>query len=251
MSQKFLKLIHKENVSPYSDIYHFERSDGSPFEFVGGQYVILNTGTDSDGKAIKRAYSILSSDSKTDSLQICVKRLGMGKASSILPELELGAELEYSGPWGKFVGDPTWPSPGFSLILATDTGITSLTGLLLSKKFSGRLDSTITVWLKTKEEDFLSEKELRKILSGISNFPNIFQIPSISDPNRASTVLEILKSILGDCTVPENAFLSGDGNILREVRSELIRLGTLESRIGMEAFFHTQRNPSPTLSLGV
>lgn len=250
MSQKLLKLINKENVSPSSDIYHFERVDGLPFEFVGGQYVILNTGNDSDGKAIKRAYSILSSDSKTDSFQICVKRLGSGKASSILPELKLGSELEYSGPWGKFVGDPIWPAPGFSLILATDTGITSLAGLLLSRKFSSSLDSTITVWLKTKEEDFLSEKELRKILLGVSNFPNIFQIPSISAPDRVPTVLEILKSILGDCTVPENAFLSGDGNVLREVRSELVRLGTLESRIGMEAFFNTQRNPSPVVSLG-
>ncbi|PJZ79081.1 FAD-dependent oxidoreductase [Leptospira neocaledonica] len=251
MSQKLLKLIFKENISPSSDIYHFQRSDSSPFEFVGGQYVILNTGNDSEGKAIKRAYSIMSSDSKTDSFQICVKRLGTGKASSILPELKLGDELEYSGPWGKFAGDPTWPSPGFSLILATDTGITSLIGLLLSKKFSGRLDSTTAVWFKTKEEDFISEKLIRTILPGISNFPNIFQIPSISDPNRVSTVLEILRSILGDCTVPENAFLSGDGNIIREVRSELVRLGTLESRIGMETFFNTQRNPSPTLSLGV
>ncbi|GBF37282.1 FAD-dependent oxidoreductase [Leptospira johnsonii] len=251
MNQKLLKLVHKENVSPSSDIYCFERSDGSPFEFVGGQYVILNTGNDSEGKPIKRAYSILSSDSKTDSFQICVKRLGTGKASSILPELKLGNELEYSGPWGKFVGDPTWPSPGFSLILATDTGITSLAGLLLSQKFSGRLDSTTAVWFKTKEDDFLSEKELKNLFKGTSNFPNIFQIPSVSDPNRISTVLEILKSILGDCTVPENAFLSGDGNIIREVRSELVRLGTLESRIGMEAFFNTQRNPAPNLSLGV
>lgn len=250
MNRKFLKLIYKENVSLSSDIYHFKRSDNSPLEFVGGQYVILNVGNDTEGKVIKRAYSILSSDSKTDSFQICVKRLGTGKASSILPELKLGSELEYSGPWGKFVGDPTWPSSGFSLILATDTGITSLTGLLLSKKFSGRLDSTTAVWLKTKDEDFLSESELRKILSGISNFPNIFRIPSISDPSRVSTVLEILKSILGDCTVPENAFLSGDGNILREVRSELVRLGTLESRIGTEAFFNTQKNPLPVVNIG-
>ncbi|PJZ26396.1 flavodoxin reductase [Leptospira hartskeerlii] len=247
MSQKLLKLIHKENVSPSSYIYHFERSDGHAFDFVGGQYVILNSGDDSDGKAIKRAYSILSSDSETESFRICVKCLGTGKASSILPALKLGDELEYSGPWGKFVGDPTWPSPGFSLILATDTGITSLAGLLLSKKFSGRLESTTAVWLKTKEEDFLSENELKNILSGVSNFPNIFQIPPISDPERVSSVLEILKSILGDCTVPENAFLSGDGNILREVRSELVRLGTLESRIGMEAFFNTH---SPIVSLG-
>ncbi|MEI1278494.1 FAD-dependent oxidoreductase [Leptospira venezuelensis] len=250
MNQKLLKLIHKENLSSSSDIYHFERADGLPFDFIGGQYVILNTGNDTDGKAIKRAYSILSSDSKTDSFQICVKRLGTGKASSILSELKLGSELEYSGPWGKFVGDPTWPSPGFSLILATDTGITSLTGLLLSKKFSSRLDSTITVWLKTKEEDFIPENELEKILSGVSNFPNIFQIPFISDPHRISKALEILKSILGDCTVPDNAFLSGDGNILREIRSELVRLGTLESRIGMETFFNTQRSSSPAVSIG-
>ncbi|TGL36735.1 FAD-dependent oxidoreductase [Leptospira koniambonensis] len=250
MSQKLLKLVHKENVSLSSDIYQFEKADGLPFEFVGGQYIILNVGNDNDGKPIKRAYSILSSDSKTNSFQICVKRLGTGKASSILPELKPGSELEYSGPWGKFVGDPTWPSPGFSLILATDTGITTLAGLLLSKKFSDRLDSTITVWLKTKEEDFLSENELRKILSGVSNFPNIFQIPPISDQNRVQSALDILKSILGDCTVPENVFLSGDGNILREVRSELVRLGTLESQIGMEAFFNTQKNPSPVVSLG-
>ncbi|TGL58415.1 FAD-dependent oxidoreductase [Leptospira sarikeiensis] len=242
MSTKLLKLISKEKESPSSVTLRFAKSDASSFEFVGGQYVILNVGNDIEGKPIKRAYSILSSDSIQDSFRIRIKCLNTGKASSILECLEPGQELEYSGPWGKFVGNPEWPSEGNTLVLATDTGITTLLGLVRSKKFSNRLDRTIAVWLKTEEEDFLSGSEIKNELSELSFYPNIFIIPFISDPNRIQNSLEILKSIIEKSGVPTNAFLSGDGNVLRVIQAELIKIGTPEPNIGIEAFFNTARN---------
>ncbi len=246
MSAKTLRLFKKEKISDVSNLFSFQKTDSTPFEFVGGQYIILNVGFDSqEDKPIKRAYSILSSDSETSSFQICVKRLESGKASQILFHLEEGAELEYSGPWGKFVGNPDWPSYGPSFIFATDTGITTLLGLLRSKKFSAKFENTKVIWCKTEEDTFLSESKIHSFLEGISISPEIRILPSISHPDRISEALRILEETIRSVGIPTNAFFSGDGNILRVWQSELIRLGTPESQIGIEAFFHTGRTNSP------
>ncbi|TGJ99472.1 FAD-dependent oxidoreductase [Leptospira semungkisensis] len=244
MDPKKLCLLKKENFGPSSDLFTLAKSDQSPFEFVGGQYVILNVGMDMvENKPIKRAYSILSSDMHTDSFQICVKRLANGKASQILKDLEEGSEIDYSGPWGRFAGNPEWPSEGTTLLFATDTGITALLGLLQSKKFAARKD-TIAFWLKTESEDFIPELKIHSFLDQSFLIEGV-TIPSIGSSERVDISLSVLNKILNNHKTISNAFLSGDGEIIRAIQAELIRSSTPETRIGTEAFFNTGRVSSP------
>src|SRR5947209_5097689 len=87
-----------------------ELEPSAPLGFVGGQYLIVDSGQLlPSGKAAKRAYSILSSDARQDRFQIAVKRIEGGPASNFLHAVEPGAEVPFSGPWGKFLPDDARP----------------------------------------------------------------------------------------------------------------------------------------------
>lgn len=245
MSAKTIRLIDKKHISPDSFLLTFRRSDEEAFEFVGGQYIILNCGIDEvESKPLKRAYSVLSSDAQKDSFRICVKRLENGRGSRRITDSEPGQEFEYSGPWGKFVGNPDWPLSGRNLIVGTDTGITSTLGILGSRKFFSLKNCTDAIWLKEDGDEFLSESILREYLPEPFSGLKIETIPKISDPERIPKALDLLGIFIQEIGIPRNVFLSGDGNVIRALQAELISLGVSESAIGTEAFFHTIRNIS-------
>src|SRR5437899_782688 len=72
---------------------------GTAFDDVGGKYVIVHTGVELDGKAVKRAYSLMRGDAGAGCAEIAVKRLGVG--SRVLHEASPSATFTFSGPWGK------------------------------------------------------------------------------------------------------------------------------------------------------
>ncbi|MBE8398271.1 oxidoreductase, partial [Leptospira borgpetersenii serovar Hardjo-bovis] len=97
-------------------------SKNGPLNFLGGQYVIFNSGLKThEGKVIKRAYSIFSSDLPQEEFQICIQPIQGGPASNHIPNLALDSVLEFSGPWGKVIGNPDRPKTGRTLLVATDT----------------------------------------------------------------------------------------------------------------------------------
>src|SRR5258708_14806264 len=102
---------------------------GEPLGFVGGQSLIFDTGLGREnGKAVKRAYSLLSADAEQQRFQIAVQRLPQGPGSGFFHAAQPGAEVTFSGPWGKFLPDDGRPRP--TLLVATASGITAALGLL-------------------------------------------------------------------------------------------------------------------------
>src|SRR5688572_14345506 len=122
-----------------------------PLGFVGGQYVIVDSGLVLDnGKAAKRAYSILSADTDQTRFQLAVMRIPGGRCSSFMHEVRIGDEVRFSGPWGKLY-PPEHPH-GRTLVLATDTGISAALGLVQSTRFAPLLPHTVLIWLRTSAD---------------------------------------------------------------------------------------------------
>jgi len=66
--------------------------------FVGGQYVIVDSGIVlPSGKAVKRAYSILSADSDQSRFELATMRIPDGPGSGFMHEQPIGAEIRFSG----------------------------------------------------------------------------------------------------------------------------------------------------------
>ena len=98
-------LVSAENIGAYTRLLNFEIQQ-EPLGFAGGQYIIVHTGApEIAGKAVKRAYSILSSDREQARVQIAVRRIGPGSDS--MHALPVGGAMSFSGPWGKYRSDGT------------------------------------------------------------------------------------------------------------------------------------------------
>ncbi|TGM03662.1 FAD-dependent oxidoreductase [Leptospira barantonii] len=219
----------------------FVSLDG-PLDFLGGQYVIFNSGVKTnEGKEIKRAYSILSSDRYQGEFQICVQPVEEGLASLHIPNLAIGSELEFSGPWGKFIGNLQWPREGKTLLVATDTGITAIFSILHSQRWKEKLKDTNVIWYVSRESEFLPVRDVMEGLPIGFNSMNVIPISKVNDPKREAECLCSFTDELNASVLPTNAFLAGDGKLIRIVKDVLLAKGVLEENIGAEIFFNSPR----------
>jgi ferredoxin-NADP reductase len=204
--------------------------------FSGGQYVIVNTGVElPGGKIAKRAYSILSSDAAQREFQIAVRRIGEGPGSNFMHRIEVGAELAFSGPWGKFVcnGEPAGPR----LVFATDTGITAALGLLQGRRSRASADATTATWFSESDEYFLPGAFVRGALEGRCQKLAIAAVPPVGDAARLdSALMELNRSI--ESGLPASAFLAGDGAVIYPLRERLVAAGMQKEDVRLEAFFN-------------
>jgi ferredoxin-NADP reductase len=212
--------------------------DVEPLGFVGGQYLIFDSGvTLADGKRAKRAYSIVSPDAEQARVEVCVKRLGDGPGSSFMHRLSVGDEAPFSGPWGKLLPDDARPRP--TLIVATDTGITAALGLARGAKFAPQLDGAELIWL-AETSYFLPEERVRAWLPAPLRFRRI-DVPHVAGDARENGRLAAARAALDERIrrgPVESAFLAGDGALLWPLADELRRAGVAEGAVRLEPFWN-------------
>ena len=94
-----------------------------------------------------------------------------GRARGSCTSRPVGAEIRFSGPWGKLflaaeVGQAERLGPASrTLMLATDTGVTAMLGLVRSRRFAAFLGSCVFVWLRTALHYFLPDELVRSAAS--------------------------------------------------------------------------------------
>ena len=179
-------------------------------DFVGGQYIIVNSGaTLPDGKLAKRAYSIVSPDADQERLTLVAKRIGPG--SGWLHARQVGDEVPFSGPWGKFLADDARPRA--TLVLATDTGITAALGLVRGAAFAPQLPRTELVWLVSDDGYFVPEAWVRERLPAGLRLRRA-PLPPVGHPERADAALAVVRELAGG----DSVFLAGDGDVVYPLR---------------------------------
>lgn len=208
-----------------------------PLGFVGGQYVIVDSGRVlPNGKAVKRAYSLLGSDREQRQLQLAVRRIPDGLGSDYMHGLTPGGEVTFSGPWGKLrVAED--PKPGPSLVLATDTGITAALGLLGSQRMAGLLDQTVLLWLRVSEQDFVPDAFVTGRVPAACDELRIEALPPIGHPERVPYVRTLVALIMQERRL-ERAFVAGDGAVNYALLDDLVAAGVSASRDSLESFFN-------------
>lgn len=217
---------------------HFEAEE--ELGFAGGQYVIVQTGVAiGEGKTAKRAYSILSSDVSQRSFELAVRPIENGPGSNYMASLPVGADLAFSGPWGKFFVDTETASEPI-VVLATDTGITAALGILGSSRLAGHVRRVPLVWLTTGDSYFLPESEVRARVASLPADLHALRIPA-EQPDRDAWWDDnhsvVLDHVFG-CT-PSKVYLSGDGHVLAKIR-DASRHSNKPPEVILETFFHHQ-----------
>jgi ferredoxin-NADP reductase len=239
---RFAHLTAVTSVGPDTRLIDLSLS-GEPLGFIGGQYVIVDSGlTLPNGKAAKRAYSILSTDSDQRRFQVAVKRIPGGLGSGFLHDADAGVEIKFSGPWGKLY--PAENAAGPTLVLATDTGITAALGLLASVRFAPLVPETTLFWLRTDPEYFLPDELVRSRLPAGLGRAEIRTLPAINHPERIPWV----RGLLGEFLRPDGvaqAFIAGDGAVNYALLDDLTAAGVPATRDSVESFFNMPKKSVP------
>lgn len=233
------RLIEVAQPGPRARLLTFEAL-GGPLGFVGGQYLIFDTGLVRGEKRVKRAYSLLSADADQLRFQIAVQKVPDGAGSALLHELRPGSELQFSGPWGKFLPDDARPRR--TLLLATDSGITALLGLARGRGFAPQRPLAQLLWLRDEAAGFLPVELVEQACADLGVRCGIRPLPAPHRPER----LEAAKAALREVSpAPDCAFLSGDGLLLHALRDELAAAGADPANVRVEAFFNHPQRKAP------
>jgi ferredoxin-NADP reductase len=237
------RVVSAENVGP--DTRLLELFAPEPLGFVGGQYVIIDSGLFLEsGKAVKRAYSLLSPDSEQRRFQIAVKRICGGRGSAFVHELGVGAEIRFSGPWGRLF--PQSGARGSTLVLATDTGISAALGLVQSVRFAPLLAGAVFVWLRTSPGYFLPDAFVRQCVPAACRDLRIELIQAIGDPERIDHARDVFRRVVAERAL-EQAFVSGDGAVNYALLDELVAAGIRATKDNVESFFNMPKKSAPAL----
>jgi ferredoxin-NADP reductase len=204
--------------------------------FVGGQYLILDSRIVlPSGKAVKRAYSVLTSDAEQMRFQLAVKRIPDGRGSAFVHGLEAGMAISFSGPWGKFV--PREGVSGGTLILATDTGITAALGFVHATRFAPLRPKALLIWLRGSSDYFLPEEFVRTRVPSDCGEVRFEVIPAIGHPARVPHARTILQQVLSRGGLAQ-AFIAGDGAVNQALLDDLVAAGVPVSKDNVESFFN-------------
>lgn len=207
-----------------------------PVGYIGGQYIIVDSGLVlPTGKAAKRAYSILSADADQRRIELAVMHIPDGRCSTFVHQLAVGAEVRFSGPWGKLY--PPADARGRTLVLATDTGISAALGLVRSARFAPLLRDTVLIWLRTSADYFLPESFVRAHVPPACSELEIAALPPIDHPERVPHARAILAGVLARGQLA-HGFVAGDGAVNYALLDDLVAAGVPATRDHVESFFN-------------
>ena len=127
-----LKLVSRRMLAPTVAHLSFVRDDGQPLDFIPGQFVQVHFHY-ADGTATKRSYSLATLHDHAldpgESVEIAVSYVAGGAATALFEGLDLGGQIDASGPYGRFCLAPADANPRY-LLIGTGTGVTPYRAML-------------------------------------------------------------------------------------------------------------------------
>jgi ferredoxin-NADP reductase len=165
-----------------------------------------------------------------------------GPGSGYVHDLGAGAEVTFSGPWGKM--RPADDATGATLVLATDTGITAAIGLVRAARFAALRGACTLVWLRTAADYFVPESFVRARLPAELGEVQIGALPPIGHPERIATCRALLAQVQRR-TALRQAFIAGDGSVNYALLDDLWAMGVPATRDSVESFFNMPKKSAP------
>ena len=237
---KQLRVVDAHVVGSSTRVLEIECVEGGAFDVVGGKYIIVHTGLTLGEKAIKRAYSLMPVPDHPGRATIAIKRLS-GPGSQAMHDVPLAATLGFSGPWGKLV-----PEAGLgerTLLVATDTGITSALGIVEQHAISGERRALSVVWLREAAETFLDVASVRSRIERTGAALAIHAIDPVTAAPRASAA-SVLTEDLAKRFEASHVVATGDGAIVYPLRESLPGRAPLVTDVRIECFFNNPEKKS-------
>ncbi|MCH2205448.1 MAG: cobalt-precorrin-5B (C(1))-methyltransferase [Lentisphaerales bacterium] len=220
-------------------IVHFKMINQEPLKYIGGQYIILNSGIKlGEDKFSKGSYTLLPGQDGPASFSVAFRKVGIC-SEFFTDTAKLGDHIEFSGPWGAKKFENFLPEHE-SLFAVTDTGITAVIALLNGAACKGILQKSHILWYRSSEDDFLSIDQVKSLLP--SDFSGDIQqefIAKVGFSIRNQQCRAILKKLL-ETQKFKHAVLAGDGDVLPDLQQDLYASG-IDEDIPMDWFFNNPK----------
>ncbi len=134
-----------------------------PFDWKTVQFIMVSA--EIEGTVVSRAYSIASSPTKKDYLEITIKQTETPTMSKYLNEIPVGSTLQIKGPHGNFIWDETVSDKFFGI--AAGSGITPFRAFMqyvIDKKLNVKFE---VLYSSRYGDDVIYEQELRELIKQI------------------------------------------------------------------------------------
>lgn len=238
MNQSSAFLFSKTEVAP--DVFHlFLYIPGEGLHFTPGQYIILTV--PASPAPLKRLYSLAGSNTDKNILELLIKLVPDGAASSYIRSLNVGSSLEVSGPAGLFSLQKT---PAKKIFMATGTGFAPIRSFLRScdlQKSGGSLYWGVKNLSETYLfDELLALKEKQSTFSFtycLSQQPTFDIIPADLLQYYRAGHIDVVWSSQTPLINPEDEYyLCGSRTVIEALRLLLLSRGVSKSKLFFEKY---------------
>lgn len=222
---------------------HFKLEEGEKLEFKAGQYVQITRSLPWEN--VIRAYSISSSPDLKSEFSLDVQLVEGGIMSSYLHGLEVGAKLDFCGPFGDMSVDTSSAYYENSRLLLVTGGVglapmRSIISSLINSGFKGKL---VLLHGVRSRRNLYGEDEYRSLMK---KHPEFEYIPVLAEPSledgwvgKTGLVTECLEEWLisnKDDLASAEAYLCGPSAMMEAASKILAQKGVSEEKIHSDPF---------------
>jgi len=203
--------------------------DARGIDFAPGQFVSFEIERPNARTPATRAYSIASSAGRRDAIELVLNYVPGGSGSEYLFGLQEGDRTSFKGPVGSFV---LRDSPRDILFVATGTGIAPIRSMLWSLADVSSPRAITLFWGLRSERDLYYQDELNCLRERL---PGFSFVTTLSQPTNGwqGAVGHVTPHVERNIASVDNleAFLCGNGGMIRDVRDVLRRKGLCPIRV--------------------
>lgn len=242
------ELILAETITETHNVKTFRfkpRQEGEiPFSFIAGQFLTLHVSP--GGNPVRRSYTISSSPSRRDCVDITVKREEQGLVSRWLhDELRIGDAVVIEAPEGRFC----FAGEGEQDILLIGAGVgltpmVSIARYLTETRWPRHIDLALGF---RGVEDFILRDEIERLDAANPNL-DVHVAMSRAGSGAWNRPQKRIDAAFLSESVPEIsaklAFVCGPSSMMESVTEALLSLGVPAANIRKEAFGTEKRDPT-------
>jgi ferredoxin-NADP reductase/Fe-S-cluster-containing hydrogenase component 2 len=241
-----ITLAEVEKATHNVKTFRFRPRDGIqiPFKYLPGQFLTLHI--EPRGVPTKRSYTIASTPTWRDRIEITVKREDHGLVSRWLhDEVKVGDEIEIEAPNGTFFF--TGEEAESVVLIGGGVGITPMMSAARFLTDTNWSDKIYLILSFQAPRDFIFREELAELQARNANLGVTVTMSRPGDEPWSGAVGRIDAALLASA-VPDiatrRAHICGPPSMMDAIKAALVGLGVPEAQIKTEAFGTVKRDPT-------